>query len=318
MLAELLANLIWANLAASLAILFVLAVRRPARGLFGPQTAYGLWALVPLAFCAGLVPPPLSDSAAAAPLAERVLTADLAPSDLQALAMVWLLGVALVAAVIAVGQLRFLARARRGRAGPAVVGVITPRLVTPADFETTFSPAERDLIRAHERTHVDRNDPRSNAVAAVLQTVCWFNPLVHLGASAMRFDQELACDATVMATRSRARKTYAAALLKAGLTGGAAPLGCHWLAARHPLETRIGLLTAQGPSDARLTFGAWGVALMALAGAWFAWAAKPPSPAPISIEQQVYDRMVADQLRAGVVMIRLTSAEAAILRRPAS
>jgi hypothetical protein len=271
---------------------------------------------VPLAFCAGLVPPPNSQSELAAPLAERVLTADIPPPGLQAVAAVWILGVLVVAGLIAAGQLSFLARARRGQAGPAVVGVITPRLVTPADFETTFTLAERDLIRAHERAHIERNDPKANAVAAGLMALCWFNPLIHLAAAVMRLDQELACDATVMATRSRARKTYAAALLKTGLMGRAAPLGCHWLAARHPIETRIGMLNARGPSDARITAGAWSGVLIVLAATWSAWAAKPPAPAPVSIEQTVYDRFVADEMGGRAVLIRLTSAEAAALPHP--
>lgn len=316
MMAELLANLIWANFAAGLAILAVLVLRLPVRRLFGAQLTYSLWAAAPLAFCAGLVPPQSSRSDLAAPLAERVLTADLPPGALQGVALVWVLGAVVVAVLIGVGQVRFLARVRKSRAGPAVVGVITPRLVTPADFETTFTPAERELIRAHERAHIDRNDPKANALSAVLMAVCWFNPLVHLGAAVMRLDQELACDATVMATRSRTRKTYAAALLKAGLSGGAAPLGCHWLTARHPIETRIGMLTAPLPSDSRLTMGAWGAALLVLAATWMTWAAKPPAPAPISFEQKVYDRLVTQQLPGGVVMIRLTSAEAAALPRP--
>lgn len=316
MLAEVLANLIWANLTASLAILAVLVLRRPTRRLFGAQIAYGLWALVPLAFCAGLIPPPNSDSELAAPLAERVLTADLPPFGLQAVAFTAGLGALLVVGLIAAGQLRFLARARRGLAGPAVVGVVNPRLVTPAGFDTTFTSAERELIRAHERAHIERNDPKANAIAAGMMTLCWFNPLVHLGAAVMRLDQELACDATVMSTRSVARKTYAMALLKSGLTGGAAPLGCHWLTARHPIETRIGMLTARAPSDARLTVGGWGGVLLALAATWFAWAAKPPAPTPISIEQKIYDCLVAEQLRSGPVMIRLTSAEAASLPKP--
>lgn len=316
MMAELLANLIWANLAVSVAILAVLILRLPVRRLFGARLAYALWALAPLAFSAGLVPPRNSQSTLAAPLGERVLTADLPPDALHAVALVWATGAGVVVTLILLAQMRFLRRARLGQAGPAVVGVIAPRLVTPADFETSFTPTERELIRAHERAHIERNDPKANAVAALLMAVCWFNPLVHLAAAVMRLDQELACDATVMATRSCARKTYAGALLKAGLTGGAAPLGCHWLTARHPIETRIGMLVAPAPSDARLTVGAWAAALLVATATWFTWAAKPPAPAPISFEQKVYDRLVTQQLPGGVVMIRLTSAEAAALPRP--
>ncbi|MBX3483579.1 M56 family metallopeptidase, partial [Phenylobacterium sp.] len=44
------------NLAAAVAAAVVLALRAPSRRLFGPQVAYGLWALVPLAPLGLLVP----------------------------------------------------------------------------------------------------------------------------------------------------------------------------------------------------------------------------------------------------------------------
>ena len=53
-----------------------------------------------------------------------------------------------------------------------------------------------------------------NAVVALIQCLCWFNPLVHLAARWIRFDQELACDAAVIAERPGLRRPYAEALLK--------------------------------------------------------------------------------------------------------
>ena len=53
---DLIADLLRANLAASLAILLVFAVRLPARRMFGAEIAYRLWLVVPLAFGASLVP----------------------------------------------------------------------------------------------------------------------------------------------------------------------------------------------------------------------------------------------------------------------
>ena len=41
--------------------------------------------------------------------------------------------------------------------------------------------------------------PEANAVLTSLQCISWFNPPMHLAASRCRFDQELACDADVMA-----------------------------------------------------------------------------------------------------------------------
>ena len=69
----------------------------------------------------------------------------------------------------------------------------------PADFAARYSADEQDLIIAHERQHAARHDPAANALLALLQCAFWFNPLMHLAASRFRFDQELACDAAVMA-----------------------------------------------------------------------------------------------------------------------
>src|SRR5437868_4280451 len=85
-----------------------------------------------------------------------------------------------LAAAVAWLQARFLRSVRRGEAGPALVGVLFPRLVVPRDYESRFTAGERRLIRAHERRHIERRDPRVNAVMALVQAVCWFNPAIHL------------------------------------------------------------------------------------------------------------------------------------------
>ena len=85
---------------------------------------------------------------------------------------------------------------RRGEAGPAVLGFLRPRIVTPDGFQTHFTPQEQAAILTHERVHLARQDARINALAALLRCLCWFNPLIHLGARWLRIDQELACDAT--------------------------------------------------------------------------------------------------------------------------
>ena len=57
MTSEVLAALVRMNLAAAAAILAVIAVRLPARRWLGPETAYRLWAIPPLAALATLLPP---------------------------------------------------------------------------------------------------------------------------------------------------------------------------------------------------------------------------------------------------------------------
>ena len=263
--------LIRANLVAGAAILAVLSVRIPARRCFGPEVAYRLWAAPPLSVAATLIPLRASPAAFGHPLPH------LAPVGLSpALLAVWVGGLVLAAALMWRAQVAFLAAARCGRAGPALVGVIAPRLVMPPD-DGRYTPAERDLIRAHEREHMLREDPRAGALMAAAQCVAWFNPLVHLAARMARLDQELACDAGVMRRRPEARALYARTLLKTQLAGAALPLGCYWPArSRHPLEVRVALLRRR-PDDRSLA-GPLLVTAGVMSTALLAAAVEPPLP----------------------------------------
>lgn len=259
-----------ANLMAALAVLAVMALRVPARLRFGPELAYRMWAAPPLAAVATIVPL-RTGKPALHPLA-HLAPASLAPS----LSLVWMLGLVAAIALMAWMQLAFLRAARQGRAGPAVVGVVTPRVVMPPD-DGRYSQEERSLIRAHEREHIHRKDPRAGALMAVFQCLAWFNPLVHLGVHLARLDQELACDAAVLRRHPGSRTLYAKTLLKTQLAGAALPLGCYWPArARHPLEVRVDLLR-RGPGPDGIEGPLLVMTGIVLAGI-LAWAAEPPMP----------------------------------------
>jgi beta-lactamase regulating signal transducer with metallopeptidase domain len=280
---ELLAVLLHVNLAAGGAALAVLAVRGAARQRFGAGFAYSLWTCVPVAAAAALFPPP---AARWIPLpgTPRSLVGQAADAVAQAPAAailsLWIIGALLAAALIAVRQMRFLALARRGLAGPAVAGVIAPRIVMPANACERFTAEERAIIRAHERAHIDRKDHRTNGWIALAQCLCWFNPLVHLAAREARIDQELACDATVLTRMPGQRRRYAETLLKTQLTESLAPLGCHWVGGRvHPLEVRIAALRLPVASDRQRDWSLAALALTLAVAAYGAWAAQPAGPA---------------------------------------
>src|SRR5580704_13828906 len=98
--ADLIVALVRANLAASAAILLVLALRAPARRLFGAHLAYGLWLTVPAAAAGAFTPavdaPGWAAAVAAAGHAGRAWLS--APGCVSALAMLWLVGFAANAA----------------------------------------------------------------------------------------------------------------------------------------------------------------------------------------------------------------------------
>jgi len=279
---EVLPLLLRVNLALAVAVAGVMVLRLPARRLFGARVAYGLWILPPLAALAMLVPArvvtlrlPMPTPEKTEPaLASAATTTATTPFDVQPLlAALWLAGVALCLAWQSWRQVQFTRAARAGRAGPAVVGVLRPRVVTPADFAQRYTPAEREVVLAHERVHLERADPLVNAALALLTCVNWFNPAVHAMSRWLKIDQELACDARVVAAHPKARKAYAQAMLKTQMAARPLPLGCHW--SSHPLAERVRLIARPAPSRGRRLAGASLTVVLGLACAVGAWAARP-------------------------------------------
>jgi beta-lactamase regulating signal transducer with metallopeptidase domain len=258
-----------AQVAASGAILLTLALRLPVRRLFGAEIAYHLWLLVPVAGLASLFPtlPEFGMKLRGASDLSQTLATLRAPAleHAPALALVWAAGAVALAGVFALGQWRFERSARAGRAGPAATG-FWPRMIVPAGYAARFTPEERQLIRAHERAHMDRRDPTSNLLIAFLQVFSWFNPLAHLAAALARMDQELSVDAIVMAQHPKGRRRYAETLLKAHAHGLNSPLACALaLGARHPLEVRLAMLGMRKISVRRDGLGVLMIGVLALA-----------------------------------------------------
>ena len=301
---DLLTALIETTLASSCAIVLVLLLRRPLRRGFGAGAAYALWALVPAAAFAVLLPAasaplPLSlpvqvtiqaPAAIAAPQ-----TASIAPTALALI--VWSLGAALAMLALAWQQRRFVRalgelrlrtdglRQADAMAGlPAAIGLLRPMIVVPSDFEQRYSDEQQALMHAHEREHIARGDLALNAVVALLRCVYWFNPLLHYAVRHYRHDQELSCDQRVIRRHPRARRAYGEAMLKTLLASRPAPLGCHW-GYSHPLKERIEMLKHANVSSKRWIAGAALVALLAAATGAAAWSAQPQRETAAALPQ---------------------------------
>jgi len=177
---------------------------------------------------------------------------------LQGLVLLWLLGLLLCLLALLgrhgrlLSRLRFDADAGCWRTpagtGPALLGLLRPRLCLAEDFEASFSPAEQALILAHEAVHRSRRDNLSLLLASLVCAVHWFNPLAWWALRRLRADQELACDARVLQQAGRAALVpYARALLKAQALLPLSPssripdLACSWQA-EHPLMERVLML----------------------------------------------------------------------------
>ncbi|QNN70453.1 M56 family metallopeptidase [Thermomonas carbonis] len=286
------------TVAGSAAILLVLALRKPLRHAFGAGIAYAAWALGPLAMLAVLLP------AAQSPVLVVPVIAMQAPGDVLvgtggpratpdlATWAVMFVGCGALASMcwMAVQQRRFVrglglladrgdgvfvAQATEGL--PAVIGLLRPRIVLPADAMHRYDAAQRDLMLAHERAHIARGDLVANAIAAALRCLFWFNPLVHFAATRFRHDQELACDAQVVRQHPDARRAYGEAMLKTQLARGLLPLGCHW-GQTHPLRERIEMLKQPLHSMRRRALGRATAVALLLATGYAAWAAQPSQP----------------------------------------
>jgi beta-lactamase regulating signal transducer with metallopeptidase domain len=304
---ELIRYLVALTLATSLGIIAALLLRRAARLAFGPIASYATWLLVPVAMAAVFLPhvrdpgSPLGitlgfDSTSAL---RYVLGASAGPAvaarsspDWPAWALgAWGTGAALFVSYLGALQRAFIRslgtlsgsrsvlRAENSAGCPALLGVVRPKVILPADFHLRYTRLERLLIFAHERTHLRRGDTAWNALAALVRCVLWFNPLVHLAASCLRVDQELACDAAVLEEHPRSRRSYASAMLKTQLADAALPVGCHWRSAYH-LKERLQMTKRPMPGRTRRTCGHVVIAVAALLIGYSAWAAQPAPVAP--------------------------------------
>jgi len=300
---DLYAWLIEATVATSVATLAVLALRKWLRPAFGPGACHAAWSAVPVALLATLLPAAHAD-APVAPLAVirlpiRMLATEASPvaaPDIAILACIaWCCGCVAFAALLAFQQHGFvrglgrivdrgdgllLADAVAGL--PAVIGVWKPRIVMPADAMSRYDIDERALMLAHEREHIARGDLLANACVAALRCLFWFNPLLHVAARRFRDDQELACDARVIARHPQSRRAYGEAMLKTQLATAALPLGCHW-GQSHPLKERIEMLKQPLHSMRRRALGRATAFALLLATGYAAWAAQPAQPSSSTV-----------------------------------
>ena len=287
---EILLVLLKVNIAAAAAVGIVLAARRKVHAVMGPDAAYLMWAIVPVAMLAVLIPSRIVMVTDGGAGQTSHIWADSLWPFAAVLVLAWMTGVILMGGELLRRQQLFMEDVGFRKAGPAVVGFFYPYIVTPADFSHRFSDDERKLIMAHEQVHLERQDIRINAVVAAVRCLCWFNPVIHIGAHFLRVDQELSCDAAVIERRPRARRAYAETLLKTQLADRSLPVGCYWPAgSSHPLTERIAMLTRM-PFSHRRRIAAAGAVLMLVGGGGFAaWAAQPPREVAMPADADAQD-----------------------------
>lgn len=283
------------QLVASGAIVVVLLMRPLVLRRLGARLAYALWLAVPICIISALLPARVQvlaqPVAQTAPLSEAlevgtqvvtqrdssIFVATSRPEAdswmAEALIALWLTGAAWMLIRSVQGTRRLAADPG---AGPALVGVLRPRLLLPRDFEARFDADERVLILKHEATHRACGHPAINALVELIRCASWFNPLAHLAALRLRTDQELACDATVLAGAADQAHVYGRALLKAQLHSRYLPLACSWTSTcAQRLHERIALLGCKAPTRRMRNAGIAALAALGVGLGYAAWAQQP-------------------------------------------
>ena len=82
---------------------------------------------------------------------------------------------------------------------PMTWGTWRPTVILPSDAQS-WSTNQFEAVLLHELAHVRRFDFLTQMVAEVTCAAYWFNPIVWLGARALRSDAELAADEAVLQT----------------------------------------------------------------------------------------------------------------------
>jgi hypothetical protein len=138
-----------------------------------------------------------------------------------------LTSLALILAVV-VHSVRLLSRKRRWEIarvsgaevfvaediGPAVVGLLGPRIVVPR-WLLGASAAEQALVIAHEQSHLEANDAQVLAAAVLMICLMPWNLPMWWALRRLRHAIEIDCDARVL-RRGHAVGTYGAALIMVG------------------------------------------------------------------------------------------------------
>lgn len=98
--------------------------------------------------------------------------------------------------------------------GPAVVGVINPRIVIPCELVETLPESSLRAVLLHEASHLRRRDPLVYAMQMMAATLLWWSPAFRWMTRMLDAARETACDQR--ASRSSASAVdYAEALLDA-------------------------------------------------------------------------------------------------------
>src|SRR6185369_7883872 len=77
---------------------------------------------------------------------------------------------------------------------PAVVGLVRPVILLPANTLTGLLPGQLEMILAHELAHIRRHDFLVNLLQAAVETLLFYHPAVWWISRQVRIERENCCD----------------------------------------------------------------------------------------------------------------------------
>ncbi|HEY4907739.1 MAG TPA: M56 family metallopeptidase [Candidatus Acidoferrum sp.] len=84
------------------------------------------------------------------------------------------------------------------QSGPAVRGVLNPRILLPVGIECVLSRREFQAVLIHELAHARRRDNLIRLLYECSLCLLWFNPLMWLAGARLGLYRELSCDESVI------------------------------------------------------------------------------------------------------------------------
>jgi bla regulator protein BlaR1 len=256
---------------------------------------------------------------------ERTVNTATAPNLNQMLQRSWVIVSAALFAALVLNGAQVFWRKRRWRigtvagasvyiapdVGPAVVGLLRPRIVIPA-WLTQTSASHQAMVIAHEQAHLAGHDPQVLTVALFLLVLMPWNLPLWWQLHRLRYAIEVDCDARVL-ERGLDTREYGEMLIDVSqrpsvYIGAVAAMS----ESRSFLEERITIMVrdpARWGSVATVVFGCLALALVAVAAQ-----VTPPNVSrsagsesqAVSIALELLDRYVGFYVRGGHVVLTIT------------
>ena len=96
---------------------------------------------------------------------------------------------------------------------PSVIGLVRPVILIPASSLAGLTPAQLEMILAHELAHVRRHDFLVNVLQTIVETLLFYHPAVWWVSRQIRTERESCCDDLAVGACGD-RVQYARALLR--------------------------------------------------------------------------------------------------------